>query len=100
MKNMRKSLCQVIVCLRKISTVFELQFFFSNHLKDLVRKSKIMGTLAETVDISPVVHHSLRDQFVSLIVTEERFQFEPIINTDSFLLITSKKQCRTGVLSL
>ena len=89
----------MIVCLRKISTVFELQFFFSNHLKDLVRKSKIMGTLAETVDISPVVHHSL-DQFVSLIVTEERFQFEPIINTNSFLLITSKKQCRTGVLSL
>ena len=55
--------------------VFELQFFFSNFLKDLVRKSKITRTPAETVDISSVVHRSLRDQFVSLIVTEERVQF-------------------------
>ena len=38
--------------------VFELQLFFSNSLKDLVKKSKITGTPAETVDISPVVHHS------------------------------------------
>ena len=52
--------------------VFQLQLFFSNSLKDLVRKSKITGTPAETVDISSVVHHSLRDRFVSLIVTEER----------------------------
>ena len=37
-------------------------------------KSKIMETLAETVDISSVVHRSLMDQFVSLIVTEERVQ--------------------------
>ena len=39
--------------------VFELQLFLSNSLKDLV-------------PISSVVHRSLRDQFVSLIVTEER----------------------------
>ena len=38
--------------------VFELQLFFSNSLKDLVKKSKITGTPAETVDISSVVHHS------------------------------------------
>ena len=55
--------------------VFELQLFFSNSLKDLVKKSKITGTPAETVDISSVVHRSLRDQFVSLNVTEERVQF-------------------------
>ena len=55
--------------------VYELQFFFSNSLKDLVRKSKITGTQAETVDISSVVHRSLRDQFVSLIGTEEKVQF-------------------------
>ena len=54
--------------------VFELQLFFWNPLKDLVMKSKIMETLAETVDISSVVHRSLMDQFVSLIVTEERVQ--------------------------
>ena len=44
-------------------------------MKELVRKSKITGTQAETVDISSVVHRSLRDQFVSLIVTEEKVQF-------------------------
>ena len=54
--------------------VFELQLFFSNSLKDLVKKSKITGTPAETVDISSVVHHSLRDQFVLLFVTEEKVQ--------------------------
>ena len=55
--------------------VFELQLFFSNSLKDLVRKSNITGTPAETVDISSVVHRFFRDHFVSLIVTEERVQF-------------------------
>ena len=75
MENMKKSLVQVIICLRKNSKVSELQLFFSNSLKDLVRKSKITGIPAETVDISAVVHCSLRDQFVSLIVTEERVQF-------------------------
>ena len=55
--------------------VSELQLFFSNSSKDLVKKSKITGTPAETVDISSVVHRSLRDQFVSLIVTEEWVQF-------------------------
>ena len=54
--------------------VFELQLFFSNSLKDLVKKSKITGTPAETVDISSVVHHSLRDRFELLFVTEERVQ--------------------------
>ena len=55
--------------------VFEPQLFFPNSLKDLVRKSNITGTPAETVDISSVVHRFLRDHFVSLIVTEERVQF-------------------------
>ena len=35
----------------------------------------ITGILVETVEISSVVHRSLRDQFVSLIVTEKRVQF-------------------------
>ena len=39
------------------------------------QESKITGTPAETVDVSPVVHRSLEDQFVSLIVTEERAKF-------------------------
>ena len=52
--------------------LFEQQLFFSNSLKDLVRKGKIMGIPVETVDISSDVHRSLRDQFVSLIVTQEK----------------------------
>ena len=54
--------------------VFELQLFFLNSLKDLVRKSKITGTPAETVDILSVVYRSQGDRFVSLIVKEERVQ--------------------------
>ena len=61
--------------LNKNPKVSELQLIFSNSSKDLVRKSKITGIPAETVDISSVVYRSLRDQFVSLIVTEERVQF-------------------------
>ena len=53
--------------------VSELQLFLSNSLKDLMRKSKITGIPAETVDISSVVHRSLRDLFVSLIVTDSVF---------------------------
>ena len=45
--------------------VSELQLFFSNSSKDLVRKSKITGIPAETVDISLVVHRFLRNQFLS-----------------------------------
>ena len=55
--------------------VSELQLFSSNSLKDLVRKSKIAGIPAETAEISSVVHRSLRDQFVSLIVTGKKVQF-------------------------
>ena len=51
------------------------------------------GTPEETVDISSVLHRSLRDQFVSLVVTGG-FSFEPIINADSFSLITKKRHCR------
>ena len=39
------------------------------------QESKITGAPAETVDVSPVVHRSLEDQFVSLMVTEERAKF-------------------------
>ena len=55
--------------------VSELQLFSSNSSKDLVRKSKIAGIPAETAEISSVVNRSLRDQFVSLIVTGKKVQF-------------------------
>ena len=71
MKNMRSrnSLFE------KNPKVYEPLLFFSNSLEDIVRISKVTGTPPETADISSVVHRSLRDQFVSLIVTEERVQF-------------------------
>ena len=40
MENIRKSLVQVIVCLKKNPKVFELQLFFPNSLKHLVRKAR------------------------------------------------------------
>ena len=76
-KNRKKTEipCSSDSLFEKNPKVSELQLFFSYSLKDLVRESKITGIPAETVDISAVVHCSLRDQFVSLIVTEERVQF-------------------------
>ena len=68
--------------------------FFSYFPTYSISKSKIAGTLAETVDISSVVHRSLRDQFVSTTVQNKGFSFETIINADSFSLISKKKQCR------
>ena len=44
--------------------VCELRLFSSNSLEDLVRKSKITGTLAETEDMYSVAHRILSDPFV------------------------------------
>ena len=54
--------------------VFEPQFFLLELPEGSCQESKITGTPAETVDVSSAVHRSLRDQFVSLIATEERVQ--------------------------
>ena len=76
MENMRKSLIQVIVCLRKTQRSLSCNFSSRTPGRILSRKAgKITRTPAESVDISSVVHRSLRDQFVSLNVTEERVQF-------------------------
>ena len=57
-----------MVCLGKKPKISELQLFFLNSLEDLVRKTKITGTPAETVDILSVVHRSylLEVAFVAL----------------------------------
>ena len=71
-KNMRKSLVQVIDCLRKIQRSLSCNFFFSNSLKDLVRKAR-----SRELRQKLWTYHQLciaRDQFVSLIATEERVQ--------------------------
>ena len=58
---MGKSLGLVIVCLRKIHRSSSRNFY--PRKEDLVRKSKVTGTPAETVDISSVMHRSLYDPF-------------------------------------
>lgn len=64
MKNMRKSLGQAIVFLRKIERFFEVPLFSSNSLADLVRKRHISGTLAETVDMYTGVLRSFSYSFI------------------------------------
>ena len=60
MKDMRKSLGQAIVFLRKIERF--LRYHFSP--RNLVRKRHISGTLAETVDMYAVVLRSLSHPFL------------------------------------
>ena len=85
---MGKPLGQVIVCLRK--TQKSLSRKLSPRKEDLVRKSKITGTPAETVDISSVVH---RSKWAN---SSSGFNFKPVINASagSFSSVTTKKQCR------
>ena len=75
MKNMRKSVGQVIVCLRKNFKGLWAATFLLELLEGSCQESKITGTPAEAGDVSPLVHRSLEDQFVSLMVTEERAKF-------------------------
>ena len=49
--------------------------FLLKLLEGSCQESKITGTPAEAGDVSPLVHRSLEDQFVSLMVTEERAKF-------------------------
>ena len=95
-KNMRKFPSQVIVCFENNPKVFEQPLFSSTSLDDLVRKSKITGTL----NIYSVVHRSLIKQLVCTysLSQKERFSFESIINAGSFSLITTEKQGICGCL--
>ncbi|RMX58080.1 hypothetical protein pdam_00013832 [Pocillopora damicornis] len=52
-----------------------VELTFQDILVGSCQESKITGTPAEAVDVSPLVHRSLEDQFVSLMVTEERAKF-------------------------
>ena len=74
--------------------VFELQLFFSNSLKILSRKARsrelrqklwTYHRLCITPKGTDLYHSSSQ---------KKGFSFEPIINTDSFAFITTKKQCR------
>ena len=64
--------------------VSELQLFFSNSMKDRVKKSKI--TPGNSGRKSSVVHRSLRDRFVSLIVTVRKIS---VLSRLSTLVIRS-----------
>ena len=95
-KNMRKFPSQVIVCFENNPKVFEQPLFSSTSLDDLVRKSKITGTL----NIYSVAHRSLIKQLVCTysLSQKEGFSFESIINAGSFSLITTEKQGICGCL--
>ena len=95
MKYERIFLGQVII--REKSKAFELPLVSSNSLKDLVRKSKITGTAAENMDVYIFSWVSLLKRPICTYYSSSRkkgFSFEPIIDAGSFLLITTKRQCR------
>ena len=95
MKNMWKFLDQVKVCWKKKFKGFKLTLSSTNFLEDLVRKSNFTGTPAETMDIYSDMHRSFCNPFVPHDLSSQKkgLSFEPIINADSFSLITTKKQC-------
>ena len=70
---MRRSLGQVIVCLRKTQRSLSRNFPFRTPGRILSGKSR-SRELRQTLDVSSVVHRSLGDRYVSLIVTEEKIQ--------------------------
>ena len=91
MKNMRKSLGQVTVCLRKIQGSFSCNFSSSpwgscQEKQDHGNSDRKCGHILSCV--------SLLKRPNCITHPHRRFSFEPIINTDSFSLITTKKQCR------
>ena len=74
--------------------VFELPLFSSTSLNDLVRKSKITGTPAETVDINSVVHRSLATH---LYLISCRRRKGPVLSRLSMLVRSHWSQQRSNV---
>ena len=64
MENIRKSLVQVIVCLKKKLKGLRAATFLPELLETSCQESKITGTQAETVDISSVDKIFFWDQFL------------------------------------
>ena len=59
----------------------------------------ITGTWAETVDIFSCASLLLKATHMYLLnKTEKGFNFKPMMNTDSFSSIATKKQCRCRIL--
>ena len=74
--------------------VFELPLFSSTSLNDLVRKSKITGTPAETVDINSVVHRSLATHLYLLSCRRRK---GPVLSRLSMLVRSHWSQQRSNV---
>ena len=80
--------------IEKNLNVFQPLLFSSNSMKEHVKKSKITGTWAATVDIFSCA--SLLKRPICPFSTSQKkwFTFKPIMITDSCSSITTKKQCR------
>ena len=74
--------------------VFELPLFTSTSLNDLVRRSKITGTPAETVDINSVVHRSLATHLYLLSCHKRE---GPVLSRLSMLVRSHWSQQRSNV---
>ena len=74
--------------------VCELPLFSSNSLEDLVRKSKITGTLTETENMYSVAHRCLSDPFVP---THRRRRKGAVSSRLSMLVRSQWSQQRSNV---
>jgi len=83
--------------IEKNPKVFQPLLFSSNSVKEHVKRSKITGTWAETVDIFSCA--SLLKRPICTFSTSQKkwFTFKPIMITDSCSSITTKKQCRCPI---
>ena len=82
--------------IEKNPNVFLPLLFSSNSVKEhVIKKSKITGTWAESVDI-----FSCASRPICTFSTSQKkwFTFKPIMMTDSCSLITTKKQCRCPII--
>ena len=92
-KNMRKSPVQAIDCLRKIQRSLSRNFFFSNSLKDLVRKARSRELRQKLWTYHQLCIAPKETNLYHSSPQKKGYSLEPIINADSFSLITTKK-CR------
>jgi len=83
--------------IEKNPKVFRPLLFSSHSVKEHVKRSKITGTWAETVDIFSCAS-LLRRPICTFSTSQKKwFTFNPIMITDSCSSITTKKQCRCPI---
>ena len=89
-----KSLAQVIVCLRKIQRSLSCNFSSRTPWRILSRKARSRELRQKLWTYHRLCITSKETDLYQSSSQKKGFSFEPIINTDSFTFITTKKQCR------